>query len=139
MVGLGYLLDTNILSEPIRPLPSARLMEKLALHRYEIATATVVIHELLFGCEKLPASRKKTTLLAYVEGVVLREVPTLSYDLIAASWHATERARLEKAGRPAPFRDGQIAAIAKVNDLTLVTANGKDFRGFRGLKIENWL
>jgi tRNA(fMet)-specific endonuclease VapC len=49
-----------------------------------------------------------------------------------------ERARLEKRGRPPSLADGQIAAIASVNDLVVVTANAKDFRRFRGLSIENW-
>ena len=50
-----------------------------------------------------------------------------------------ERARLEALGRPAPFVDGQIAAIAKVHGLVLATTNDKDFARFRGLTVENWL
>ena len=46
----------------------------------------------------------------------------LPYDHVAAAWHGVERARLEAEGTPAPFVDGQIAAIAKRNDLILVTA-----------------
>jgi tRNA(fMet)-specific endonuclease VapC len=42
------------------------------------------------------------------------------------------------AGRPAVFVDGQIAAIAAVNGLILVTANTRDFRRFRDLSIEDW-
>ena len=38
-----------------------------------------------------------------------------------------------------PFVDGQIAAIACVNDLVLVTANKVDFRGFKGLRVEGWI
>jgi tRNA(fMet)-specific endonuclease VapC len=38
----------------------------------------------------------------------------------------------------APFIDGQIAAIASVNDLVLVTANKADLRGFRGLRVQSW-
>ena len=49
-----------------------------------------------------------------------------------------ERARLEGLGRPAPYVDGQIAAIALVNDLVLVTANVKDFARFKALEVENW-
>ena len=57
---------------------------------------------------------------------------------VAAGWHGQERARLEALGKSAPFVDGQIAAIAQVNELVLVTANIKDFSQFRGLKVENW-
>jgi len=41
-------------------------------------------------------------------------------------------------GKPSAFADGQIAAIAKVNDLILVTRNITDFRYFAGIEIENW-
>jgi len=63
--------------------------------------------------------------------------PILPYDE-AAAWHSQERARLENLGRPAPYVDGQIAAIAHVNGLVLVTVNTKDFDQFRELKVENW-
>ncbi len=60
------------------------------------------------------------------------------YDDVAATWHAGERARLERAGKPRPFADGQIAAIAAVNELVLVTRNVKDFKSFRGLELTDW-
>ena len=63
----------------------------------------------------------------------------LDYDREAADWHARERARLSAAGRTPPFVDGQIAAIAYVNDLILVTANVSDFENFRGLRVQNWV
>ena len=59
-------------------------------------------------------------------------------DEAAATWHGAERARLEALGRPAPFVDGQIAAIAKVHGLVLATTNDKDFARFKGLTVENW-
>lgn len=139
MVAPAFLLDTNTLSEPVRPRPSARLLEKLQTHRLELATATIVIHEMVYGLAKLPSSRRKEAIHAYFEQVVLREVAILPYDLEAARWHGEERARLEKLGRPTPFRDAQIAAIAKTRGLVLVTANERDFRGLRDLEVENWL
>ena len=62
----------------------------------------------------------------------------LPYDDEAAKWHATERVRLEGIGRTPPFIDSQIAAVAFVNGLALVTANVSDFSGFLGLRVENW-
>jgi len=86
----------------------------------------------------LVPSRRRADVERYIEEVVLRVYPVLAYDQAAAEWHADERARLRKLGKPAPFLDGSIAAIAKVNDLVLVTANMKDFAGFKGLTVENW-
>lgn len=62
----------------------------------------------------------------------------LPYDEVAATWHGQERARLEKLGRPAPYVDGQIAAIAYANGLVLVTVNVTDFAPFKDLQVENW-
>jgi tRNA(fMet)-specific endonuclease VapC len=62
----------------------------------------------------------------------------LDYDDRAAAWHAAERARLAGIGLTPSFVDGQIAAIARVNGCTLVTANLGDFNHFRDLPLEDW-
>lgn len=137
-MSLKYLLDTNIISEPLRPSPSRTVLRRLAGHEGETAIASIVWHELQFGCARLPKSRRKDAIERYLEDVVLASFPILDYDRAAAEWHARESARLEAAGKTPPFVDGQIAAIACVNDLTLVTANKGDFRGFEGLRVEGW-
>jgi tRNA(fMet)-specific endonuclease VapC len=86
----------------------------------------------------LPKGKRRTALEAYLRDVVQGSFPILPYDEAAATWHGEERARLEALGRPAPFVDGQIAAIAKVHGLVLATSNDKDFARFRGLTVENW-
>ena len=91
-----------------------------------------------YGVARLAASKKRSAIEAYLEEAVRGTLPILPYDEEAATWHATERARLGKRGRPPSAADGQIAAIARVNDLTLVTANLKDYRRFQGLRVENW-
>ena len=84
------------------------------------------------------SSKRRSAIEAYLEEVVLASLAVLPYDQDAARWHGLERARLEALGKPAPFVDGQIAAIAHVNQLTLVTINVKDFIGFKGLQLEDW-
>jgi len=137
-VSLRYLLDTNIVSEPLRPSPSRTLLRRLASHEGETAIASVVWHELQFGCARLPPSRRREAIGRYLEDVVLASFPILDYDREAAEWHARERARLEASGKTPSFVDGQIAAIACVHELALVTGNRADFRGFRGLRVEGW-
>jgi tRNA(fMet)-specific endonuclease VapC len=83
-------------------------------------------------------SRKRRAVEAYREEAVRSSLPILPYDEEAASWHATERARLGKRGRPPAAADGQIAAIACINELVVVTANVEDFRRFQGLEVEDW-
>lgn len=138
-MSLKYLLDTNIASEPLRPTPSRTLLRRLAGHEGEMAIASIVWHELQFGCARLPTSRRRDAIERYLEDVVLASFPILDYDREAAEWHARERARLTVAGKTPPFIDGQIAAIAGVNDLVLVTANRADFRGFKGIRVESWM
>ncbi len=92
---------------------------------------------MLFGCQRLPVSRKRQKLEQYLYQTVVK-LPILSYTQEAAEWHAQERARLSLIGKTPPFVDGQIAAIAKVNDLIIVTANVSDYQTFSGLTIENW-
>lgn len=65
-------------------------------------------------------------------------MPIIPYDKAAAEWHARERSRLERSGKSTPFADSQIAAIARVNDLILVTANRSHFDSFEGLAVEDW-
>ena len=133
-----FLLDTNVVSEPLRPRPSAGIMRHLRDHAGEMAIPAPVWHELRFGCVRLLRSRRRTAIERYLDDVVSASFPILDYDRRAADWHAVERARLVAAGRTPSFVDGQIAAIARVNELMLVTLNDADFRQFRGLRIRSW-
>lgn len=135
---LKYLLDTNIVSEPLRPQPDRGVMRRLRRHECEIAIPAIVWHELRFGMERLPPSRRRGAIELYLDRVVLATIPILDYDRAAAEWHARERARLAARGETPPFADGQIAAIAQTQNLTLVTRNDGDFRRFSGLRVVSW-
>lgn len=133
-----FLLDTNILSEPLCPKPHPKVMARWREHHDEAATAPVVWHELWYGCRRLPESAKRRAIEGYLTQVVGPSLPILAFDERAAEWHAVERARLIKAGKTPSYADGQIAAIAATQDLILVTFNTADYAPFRGLKIEDW-
>lgn len=137
-MSLKYLLDTNIVSEPLRPNPQHGVIRKLSRHENEIAISSIVWHELRYGAERLPVSRRREAILQYLDDVVLATMPILDYDRAAAEWHAKERARLAGRGKTPPFADGQIAAIAHVNELIVVTFNDADFRQFQGLRVVRW-
>lgn len=70
--------------------------------------------------------------------MILATLPILPYDAAAAAWHGRERARLQRKGISPSFADGQIAAIAKVHGLTVVTRNTADFRRFEALDVVAW-
>ena len=106
--------------------------------RREMSTATIVWHELLFGLNRLPPSRRRQALERYLQEEVKAKLPFFPYNEAAAEWHAQERSRLVKLGKTPSFADSQIAAIAKVNQLILVTNNVSDYANFNDLPIENW-
>lgn len=138
VASVRYLLDTNVLSERVLPRPNQRLIARLDRYQLEIVTCAPVWHELSYGYLRMPASRKRTELERFLFESLAVSVPILPYDRPAADWHAAERARLAALGRTPPYVDGQIAAIAASNGLTLVTANLADFAPFEGLRLEDW-
>lgn len=137
-MSLKYLLDTNIISEPLRRKPHSAILRNLRRHEDEVAISSIVWHELRFGVERLPISPRRAVIEQYLRDVILVTMPIIEYDRAAAEWHAAERARLAARGDTPPFADGQIAAIAHAHDLILVTRNAVDFRRFRGITIEVW-
>jgi tRNA(fMet)-specific endonuclease VapC len=138
MVSRRYLLDTNVLSEPLRPRPRQRIIERLHENRSSTTTGAPVLHEMAFGYLVLPPSRRRRAIEEYLVQAVRNVMPILPYDQGAAEWHAAERARLTALGLTPPHFDGQIAAIAAVNGLVLVTVNTADFQHFQGLEVEDW-
>jgi tRNA(fMet)-specific endonuclease VapC len=137
-VTIRFLLDTNALSEPLRPRPDPKFIKRLERHQDEISTAAPVWHEVLFGIFRLPSNRRRRALETYLNEVLRPNLLIFPYDARAAEWHAEERARLARVGRTPPFVDGQIAAIAATNDVEIVTTNLEDFRGFQGIRITDW-
>jgi tRNA(fMet)-specific endonuclease VapC len=137
-VTLRYLLDTSIISAPVSKRPDRAILQRLDEHGADCAIAAPVWHELTYGCQRLPKGKRRAALEEYLRDVVRGSFPNLAYDEAAATWHGEERARLEALGQPVPFVDGQIAAVAHVHGLVLVTTNDKDFVRFKGLTVENW-
>jgi tRNA(fMet)-specific endonuclease VapC len=133
-----FLLDTNVLSEPISKQPDPRILRRLQQHEGQCVTAAPVLHELWFGVGALAPSSRREALEAYLRDVVESVYPILPYDANAARWHASERARLQAEGRTPSFVDGVIASIARVNGLTVVTANVRHFRPFADLDVLSW-
>ncbi|MGH8541688.1 MAG: type II toxin-antitoxin system VapC family toxin [Stenotrophobium sp.] len=135
---LIYLLDTNIVSELSKRNVSMAVAKRFQLQELRCALCATVVQELSYGLQRLPKGQRRTVLQDFFDALLQTGPEVLPYDKGAALWHAAERARLEARGRPAPYRDGEIAAIAAVNKLILVTRNTADFKLFSGLRVENW-
>lgn len=137
-MSLKFLLDTNVISEPVKAEPNPAVLRRLRRHEHEVAISSVVWHELKYGVARMPESGRKERIEEFFRDVILRTIPILSYTETAAEWHARERARLGAQGLMPPFADGQIAAVAQTNELTLVTFNVADFKRFESLRIVTW-
>ncbi len=137
-MGLKYLLDANILSEPTKKQPHPHVLRQLEAHAGEYCTAVTVWHELNYGLERLVDSQRKAGLAAYLQTLERSGLSVLPYEKPAGLWLAQERARLSRQGISIPFADGEIAAVAFSNQLILVTRNVADFNMYGQLQIENW-
>jgi tRNA(fMet)-specific endonuclease VapC len=134
---MAFLLDTNVFAALSRPKLNRRVERSFEKHAAEVCTSAIVIHEMWFGVERMPASRRREELERFMREVVAG-VRVLPYGERAARWHASERTRLEAMGHPIALADGQIAATAAINDATLVSANVDHFEVFEGLRVESW-
>ncbi|MBK8396626.1 MAG: type II toxin-antitoxin system VapC family toxin [Leptospiraceae bacterium] len=125
-----YLLDTNILSEQLKKSPDQKVLNFLEENESTLATCSIVIHELQYGMELLEDSKKKKILETYIKSIQ-DTLPIFEYDSQSAIWHAKEKSRLSKLGKTPTFVDGQIASIAHIHKLKVITKNEKDFKIFK--------
>lgn len=135
---MRVLLDTNVLSEPLRERPDPGVMAQLERGGHALHTASVVVHELSYGIQRLPMGRRQERLNSYLQALLTSGLTVLPYDRAAALWHGSQRAQLEARGQRPAFADGQIAAVAASHDLVLVTRNTADFVVYEGLEVRNW-
>lgn len=133
-----FLVDTNTFSEPMKPVPNRKVLSLLTSRQFDWGTSATAWEEFTLGIRALTPSARRNELEAYRRGLVNGGLEVVAFDESAADWMANERARLLKKGATPAYRDAQIAAVAGSRDLVLVTRNVEDFKGFRGLKIQNW-
>lgn len=127
-----YLLDTNIISNIVKPQPSDSLMEWMAEQQDEdLFIASLTIAEIRRGILEKPRGKKRDALDAWFSGPEgpqeLFAGRILSFDDKAALIWARLMAEGKAAGRPRSALDMIIASVAGANDCVVVTDNGKDF------------
>ncbi|HEV2439198.1 MAG TPA: type II toxin-antitoxin system VapC family toxin [bacterium] len=131
------LLDTDVVSNLMRTVPSPILVRRLAvIDPEEQFTSSITVSELLYGAYR---SARTDLILGRLADRIWPNVTVLSFDRQAAEVHGKARADLERVGTPLPEPDLRIAAIALARSLTLVTGNVRHFTRVPGLRVENWL
>lgn len=131
-----YLLDTNILSNPGKPVPSEGLLSWLEQQSKEdIFIASMSIGEIWRGVQMLPAGRKRRELEEWFSGPTGPQSTfsgrILSFNQKAALIWGRLMAEGARAGRPRSALDMIMAAIAEANECVLVTDSEKHFAGLR--------
>jgi len=136
-----YVLDTNVVSELMRPSADARVLERLsALDDSAWCITSMTEAELRHGLALLPARKKKQRLDAAMQALLMQDFAgrILAFDSAASVYYAQSMAMRAKAGRPLQVQDAMIAACCMAQVATLVTRNTKDFEGLGLALINPW-
>jgi toxin FitB len=139
---LVIILDTNVVSELMRPVSSPAVLKWLSLRAAdELCSSAVSLAEILYGIELLPLGRRRSELLAGAEKMftVVLAGRILPFDEHAARAFAQIASTRRKNGMPMAELDGQIAAIAQTHGATLATRNTTDFEGCGIRLINPWV
>ena len=135
------LVDTNVVSEPLRRAPEARVAEWLDAQALEtLYLSAITVAELRFGVRSLPTGRRRNRLHEDLEGQVLPMFAgrVLAFDLPASQAYADLMTKARSEGRTIPVSDGYIAATAAANGMMVATRDTAPFEA-AGLKtVDPW-
>jgi toxin FitB len=135
------VLDTNVLSEPLKKEPSPNVMRWLDAQDPEsLYLPSIVLAEVLSGIAALPAGKRRSALQASFDKQIanLFEARILSFDAQAAAVFGGTHAAANALGNAICFADCAIAAIAKTRQYMVATRNTKDFRGTGVILVNPW-
>jgi len=135
------VLDTNVVSELMRPSPSLTVEQWVATRpAASLFFSAVGEAELRYGVAILAAGRRRDALASAVEAMLRDDFAgrILPFDSAAARAYAEIAARCRAAGRPVAQIDGLIAAIARSRGMALATRNVRDFEGMGIELLDPW-
>lgn len=138
---MSFLLDTNVLSEPVKERPNSGVLAWLSeVNEDQVFVSVVTITELRYGIERLAIGKRRERLDGWLRKDLISrfEGRILPVDLRIADACGGLMARRESRGRPMEARDAFIAATAEVHGLTLVTRNTSDFEPTLKKIISPW-
>ena len=133
------ILDTNVISELMRPGPNAMVVRWMATQNSDdLHITSVTMGEVLYGIELLPSGKRQESLRAGAERLfrVVFTDRVLSFEARAARDFSMIAATRRKRGKPISELDAQIAAIARVHDAVVATRDIRDFEEC-GLRLVN--
>ena len=134
------LLDTNVLSELMRPRPEQAVLEWFAKHENAVFYISAITQaEILLAIALLPDGKRKASLAVAAETMFREDFTgrSLPFDDSSAAHYATVVAERRRAGQPMTTEDAQIAAIALSHGCSLATRNTRDFLYVDALTLLN--
>lgn len=138
---MKFLLDTNVVSEPLRPHPAVSVLSWLhGMDEDRLFLSVVTLAELRGGVERLAVGARRTRIQEWLEN----EVPVrfekriLSIDAAVADVCGRITAHCQDLGRPIEAMDAFIAATAQVYDLTVVTRDVSHFQAAAKSVLNPW-
>ena len=133
------VVDTNVVSELMRPSPSAVVVGWVRRNERELYTTSITLAEIRYGIERLPAGHRKELLRGAAEEAFGDfEERVLPFDALAAVAYGTIVSDRDRAGLPIDGFDAQIASICRVHQAALATRNAKDFQSTGIAVIDPW-
>ncbi len=123
---MRFLVDANVLSEPTKPEPEARVVEWLRANERDLAVDPIVLGEVRFGILLLPRGKRRNRLERWFDEGVGR-LHCVTWEAATGLRWAALLASLRAMGQAMPIKDSLIAACALTHDLTVVTRNVTDF------------
>jgi toxin FitB len=136
------VLDTNVLSEALRPKPSAKVLDWMRSQPITaLFTTTITEAELDYGLALLPKGKRRSSLESIVEPIFTQDLAgrVLRFDSSAAREYANIAASCRHARRPISESDARIAAIVRSCRASLATRNVDDFSDCGLNVIDPWL
>jgi toxin FitB len=133
------VVDTNVVSELMRPSPSAVVVGWVRGNEGDLYTTSITLAEIGYGIERLADGRRKRLLRSTAEEVFADfSERVLAFDAEAAVAYATIVSGRDRAGLPIDGFDAQIASICSVRGAALATRNAKDFQDIGIDVIDPW-
>ena len=133
------LIDTNVLSQPLRLNGSSKVNAWIAANFEEIAIPVLAISEIVYGIELIGDFERRIQLTNALATMRLRfEDRFVPFDTPAAEAHGWLQARMKRQGGRLPEIDSQIAAIAISRSAKVATRNTKDFERTGVELIDPW-
>ena len=138
---MAYLIDTNVVSETLKPRPERRVVDWISRQMAnDLFLASISLGELVRGVRRMRERARRERFQRWIDYDLAAQFQgrILPFDRETAMIWGEIMGDGDRVGRPKPMADAQIAAVARRHGLTLVTRNMRDFVGMEVVLLDPW-